>query len=224
MLNFLIKDWYSNRLMVYLFVGVIVLNSALMLGDPIRPKELIALHCCIATMLPISFLSREDRFRSTRLVCSLPLTRKTISQYRYLSSWAYASGLGLFAAVLMGASLAVRSELTRLFTPGVLLVGLTCISLVLAVFLPVVIRFGLLGTIIPLVILQVIGVVAMIVVSVSSRRLSVSHLILPVRAALDTAYAELGPAFYYLTWVALLVIVNLFSCKLSEWLFARQDC
>ncbi|RPI28213.1 MAG: ABC-2 transporter permease [Acidobacteria bacterium] len=224
MLNFLIKDWYSNRPLVYLFLGVVVLNSALMLGDPIRPEELIALHCLIATLLPLSFVSREDKFRSTRLICSLPLTRKAVTRYRYLSAWAYASTLGLFAAALIGIALWMRSELPRLLTPGVLLVGLTCISLALAVFLPVVIRFGLWGLIIPLVILQVLGVVTMILVSVSSRRLNFSSLVVPVRAWLDTAYSELGPPLYYLGWLALLVILNLVSCRFSEWLFARREC
>jgi hypothetical protein len=224
MLNFLVKDWYWNRLMIWLFLGIIVFNSALELGGPVRPKELIGLHCLIATLLPISFLSREDKFRSTRLVCSLPLTRKQITRYRFLSSWLYASVLGLFAAMLMGISLALRSELSHLFTPGVLLVGLTCISLALVVFLPVVIRFGLLGMIIPLVVLQVLGVVVMIVVSASSGTLSISSLIEPVRAALDAAFVELGPPLYYLAWAVLLGILNLVSYKLSEWLFARQEC
>lgn len=224
MLNFLIKDWYVNRLMVLMFFGVIVMNSALMLGDPISPKHIIGLHCVVASLAPISFLAREDKFRFTRQVCSLPLTRTAINRYRYVSAWTCALGLGLFGAVLVGVMLAMRSELARLFTPGVLMVGLTCISLSLAFCLPVVTRFGLWGMLIPMVILQVLGVVAMIVVSVSSRRLSLRSLVLPLSAWLDSAYAELGPLSYCLIWLGLLVILNLVSCKLSEWLFVRQEC
>ena len=224
MLNFLIKDWYSNRLVVWFFVGILAFNSALTMKGLIRPREVIGLLCVIASLLPVSFLAREDKFRSRRLVCSLPLTRKEITRYRFLSSWVYAAGLGALAAVPLGINLALRSELSRLFTPGVLLVGLTCISLALALFLPVVIRFGLLGVIIPLVVLQVLGVVLMIVASTTSRTLRISSLVEPLRVALDAAFVGLGPSLYYLAWAALLVILNLISYKLSEWLFARQEC
>ena len=105
----------------------------------------------IGLSIPFTILGREDKFKTSALVCSLPVRRSTVVLGKYIATWA-AIGLGLAYALALTAVLPfTKFRVAEVLTGRTLLVSLFLISLIFAVILPFTLRFGLTGIIILLV-------------------------------------------------------------------------
>jgi len=167
----------------------------------------------------LMLFTREDKFKSVGFGLSLPATRREVLASRFVLSWAlmilfYVSGAAVAAAV-PGSKIGIAG-----FRPGAVLAALGLMSFFFGALMPLIVRFGLAGIMVFLVILQVIGVATL------SLRFLTSDLrtfAATVKAALAAAQASLGPAGFGAVLVAVIVLLNLASFGLSLRLFERKD-
>lgn len=170
MLEVIKKDLILNRNVMLLntvvFGGCLVVIAIWLPDFP--PTRLFAGFAGIMmAFLPAITVTREDRFNAMALGCSLPVRRKTIVRARFVLSLGTAS-LGLLGIFLL-VSLLPHSHYrpADLFDRGPLLTALAVIAIALSLLLPFILRFGMNGVLIFLVVTQVLGALLLTVVSVA---------------------------------------------------------
>jgi hypothetical protein len=175
--------------------------------------------------LPVMMLMREDRFRAGALACSLPVTRKDIVASKYLGGWLVAlTAVAIAVLAMLALSLfGVRPLLPP--TPLMPVVVVTVIGTILAVMMPLAVRFGVVGVIGPLVALQLLGVVALLVSALFGvpAALGIESAVRWVARSLQRLRGELGPLAFSIVLVASVLAVNVASFRLSSWLYRRRE-
>ncbi len=128
------------------------------------PRQYIGLISLVMGFaVPIAFQGREDRFRTSVLLCSLPARRSDIVKAKFAVTWA-AIGLGLVYALAMAALPFSKITLQDVINLKGLLLLLFFSSLFFDCLLPLTIRFGFKGVMIMIVGFQLLGVLAMILI------------------------------------------------------------
>ena len=172
--------------------------------------------------LPALLVTREDKFDAMRLGCSLPVKRKTIVQGRYALSLCMAL-VGIVAAYLL-AVFVPKSTLSagELFTWGTVQTSLACISIVLSLILPFILRFGMKGLMIFLIASQVLGVVLLTLTRVLGSSADKAF-IASIFDGVGRVYRTLGPAGFNLFFVAFLAALLALSYLVSVRVFQGRE-
>lgn len=177
-----------------------------------------------ASFLSITVFAREDKFGSSAWTCTLPVRRSQIVRARFAAAW-----LLVAAALATGAAMAAllpgtRVVLAEIFRPATLLSAATAVTLVVALMLPFLIRFGLLGIMIFLVGIQLLGAGVLALAMVLGRH--GRHLTLGIGSvfhAVRSAYEAFPPAISIVLTIALLFAINWAGYRFSVFLFRRRD-
>lgn len=219
------KDLILDRRMVglnfamYLVMGPVFVS---LMGE--APVRIIAAWAgIVGAMIPLSLLGREDKFKTARLTCSLPVTRDTIVASRFVGGWvlALAGGLAILAACY-GVVVAGLGQ-----SPGdwggAFLVAFVTIGLIMAGLLPFTMRFGFAGLIGFLVGLQVLGIVAFLGAVLVGGHGALRKVIGGVIGAVQALQEPFGPLGYDLFLVAAVVGLNVASFFLSRWTYRRRE-
>jgi hypothetical protein len=181
-----------------------------------------ALVSVACAFLPIIMVVREDKFKAAALACSLPVTRDAIVSAKFVGGWVVAlAGAGVaVGAMLLLAWLGVRPIEWPLGRLPVAVIGV--MGTVLALMMPFALRFGIAGVLIPLVSLQVVGILVMLTTSLSGGS-ALRHGVGAVAAAVAEARAELGDVAVGLAAVAAVALLNLASWRLSVVVYAKRE-
>lgn len=177
-----------------------------------------------ASFLAITVFAREDKFQSTAWTLTLPVTRRDVVRARFLEAWILVVAALVAATILAVVIPRSQVELSVLIQPESLLMAATVITAVVALMLPFLIRFGLLGMMIFLVGAQVLGA-GLLVAAVALRgrggglRLGFSAIADAVRAA----HGALPHSAFYALALAFLVAVNWAGYRLAVRLFRGRD-
>ncbi len=202
--NLLRKDLLLNA---RIFWGLVPLM--LWLGFALREPDLsfvtMAVIMAFAGTLSACLVgAREDKFKAQALLHSLPVTRTTVVQARYIV--ALGVGLVCFAVVtLMAITLpwSARS-IADVLSLKLILFSLSAIVVTAAVMLPFAIRFGMVGVIVLMGVLQVGGIVTLLWAEYSGRRGVARAVFGTVERGLKAVYMGLDqPAFILGTAVVL---------------------
>jgi len=221
----LILNW---RVLAFTYI----LWSALWLGGPVVTSSgdmpyglwtgMVAVACAF---LPVMMLGREDKFRAGALVCSLPVSRDAIVASRYVGGWLVSLVAALLSVLAMGAlSLAGVSPLVSP-SPALPVVSVVVTGLVVAVIMPLPIRFGITGVIGFLVGLQLLGVVVLMSSALFEVR-AVQAIEAAVRSAIRagrSVHATMGTVGFSLLLILVVAALNVVSCRLSAWIYRRRD-
>jgi len=155
------KDLILNRQLI-LVNAVIFLAclSIFVLGPEHAPPRVYAGFAgFMMAFLPSVMITREDKFNAMTLGCSLPVSRKTIVQARFLLSLGMSVagivGALLFAVLLPGS----RYAFGELFAWGPAITALTVIALTLSFLFAFTFRYGIKGLFIFLISTQVLGTI-----------------------------------------------------------------
>jgi ABC-type branched-subunit amino acid transport system ATPase component len=169
MLKVIRKDLILNR-NALIMNGVIFMGFAAYLGwEPDTPVTVyVWLTTLMFTFLSATVMAREDKYRTTALSCSLPVTRRTIVRARYVMSIGLALA-GVAVAFSLG-SLLPFSQLPvdELLRARTLLLAVTVVVVALGVLLPFTVRFGMFGVFAFLIGAQVLGVLALVIARLSA--------------------------------------------------------
>lgn len=172
--------------------------------------------------VPVMVITREDKFKAMALGCSLPVTRKTIVQSRYLFAVA-CSVLGISLAFLLGAFFPLSQlDPAQLFRPGAIFLALSVTTLAVALLLPFTLRFGAMGLILVLAGFQVLGIVALTLVRLKESSADRRLIDMLVGSVVDL-HSHFGSGAFYLLLLLFLSGMLAASYGLSLWVFSRRE-
>jgi ABC-type transport system involved in multi-copper enzyme maturation permease subunit len=217
-------DLIFNRRMLgwnYAFYLLLLPVYASLVRD-VPPAAYAGFAALICSMVPLTLVAREDKFRTAALTCSLPVTRDAIVSARH---W----GGGLVALVAIAVILAAGYLVpqTGFAARGVgigrpLLVAFVVVGLVQAGLLPFTIRFGLAGLMVFLVGAQVLGMVAFLGALLLGLDV-LRGVIGAVGAALRAVRDGAGDAGLAAVLVTAVVLLNIASHALSRRLYRARE-
>jgi ABC-2 type transport system permease protein len=222
MRSVILKDVILNRNAMLANLAVFVAFLVYAAWDRASPSVYAVFSGLMFSFLPIAIVTREDKYKALVLGCSLPVTRRTIVQARYVLTFGFAV-TGILFALTLGATLPVSNlRAEALFSPGPVLTGLAVVTVISSVLLPFTLRFGSFGLIVMLVVLQVAGILLLTVTRLTRSSADKRVLTAAVGAARALSDRIGGPAFTALV-VAGLILLLLLSFAVSLRVFERRE-
>jgi hypothetical protein len=204
--------------------------SALWLGYPaLRPggdtsfnawAVMVSLACAF---LPVMLLVREDKFKAGALACSLPARREDIVVSHYVAAWLVAvAGAAVAVGVMSVLSIAGMSELAPP-TARIPIVSAATIGVVVAVFLPFTLRFGIAGLIGFLILAQLVGIAALLASAMFGGAGGLRAAITAAASFLTSTRETLGPIAFSALILAAVLALNVASCRLSVLVYRTRE-
>lgn len=225
MLKYIRKDIILNKVQILFYASYLTVFWIWISYQKSFPwRAGIILLSFLVAMIPLTFQAREEKFKATILLCSLPLTRNSLVLARYLTAWVFMlSGLiyGLVIVAIIPNNRVLFQELLALKT---LFLFLLFFSLFFSFLLPFTVRFGIMGVMIFLVVMQALGVIMLTLTSLFGGNHFAFRMVM--NKVIETLiYIVNHPAMflYFLAMIISIVILNTVSLKLSQFLYARQD-
>lgn len=188
------------------------------------PRQYIGLISLVMGLaVPITFQGREDRFRTSVLLCSLPARRSDIVLAKYAVTWV-AIAFGLVYALALAALPFSKIPLKEVLNLKGFLLLLFFVSLFFACQLPLTTRFGFKGIMIGLVGLQLLGVLAMILIQLfGGDRNPLRPVFLAVENFFRFIMRQPATPAYLLLLGASAIALNAGSFLVARALYARRD-
>ena len=177
----------------------------------------------VGALMAATMAAREDKLRTTATLASLPVSRRTLVGARYIV--ALAAGIVTYVVVVAMAaalpwSVQRAADLVELKTS---LLALTLASGAIAVLMPVVIRFGLLGVVLFLGLFQALGMGVFVAVEFFGARAAASHTFGSVERGILSLREGLGQPVVILETAAIMGLAMWLSYRLSAFLAERRD-
>jgi hypothetical protein len=116
----------------------------------------------IGSLLAATIGAREDKLRTTATLASLPVSRRVLVEARYVVAYGVGAATYLVVVVMAAALPWSVQRVAELVEIRTLLLTLVLASGAIAVLMPIVIRFGLVGVVAFLAVFQVLGIGLMV--------------------------------------------------------------
>jgi hypothetical protein len=176
----------------------------------------------IGSLMAATIGAREDKLRTTATLASLPVSRRTLVEARFIV--AYAVGLATYVVVVAMAAVLPWSvqRVAELIDTKTVLLTLTLASGAIAVLMPVVIRFGLPGVILFLGAFQLLGIVLMVAFEFFGSRSGIG-VFSAIEHAIVALHRGLDRPVVILQTVAVVVPGVWISYRLSAFLSERRE-
>ena len=177
----------------------------------------------IGALMTVSICAREDKFHATAFLASLPVTRRTFLQARYLLAFVMGAA-ALVTVAGMGAVLpwSVQNA-AQAFEPKTLLLGATVAGVSVAVLMPLAIRFGMLGLIGFFAALQVAGVGLLILPAALGMKDVLNGLFRAAERGFISLHGSLDQPGPILETAVIVAVAVWMSFHVSVFLVERQD-
>jgi hypothetical protein len=183
--------------------------------------------CIWMTFITVVPLNREDKFGTRAWSCTLPVSRADLMRGHYVTAWATVVGMFVVALALAAFVPGSRLSVSMLLSPDRLLLAAGITTFILALLLPFTVRFGFMGVMMLLVVLQILGAAMFVVAKTTGSMDAVeSGIAAPFRAlaAGIAALRETLPLIVFQLAILLaLVLVNWASYRISLAYFRRRD-
>ncbi len=178
----------------------------------------------IGLSLPVAVHGREDKFKTTSLLCSLPVRRSSVVLAKFTATWLIFGGGYVFAIAIVAVLPFAKFPFREILTVREALLALALTSLAFAFVLPFIIRFGITGLMIGLVAAQLLGVLFFASAVLLGRTNN------PFRSLLSAVIEGLKSLFHreatpgYLALLAFSVIaLNVGSLLLARAVYLRRE-
>jgi ABC-type transport system involved in multi-copper enzyme maturation permease subunit len=217
------KDLILNRKILGLNLAFYLLLLPGMASlDRTAPPQLYAgFAAVVCSIIPLTLVAREDKFRTAALTCSLPVTRDAIVSARY-----WGGGLAALAGTILILAAGYLLPQTGFAARGgvgtALLAAFVVLGLVQATLLPFTIRYGLVGLLLFMVALQVLGIVVFMAAMLLGHDL-LRGLIQALGAALHAVRDRAGAGGLAALLVTATLLLNLASHDLSRRLYRARE-
>lgn len=226
--DLVIRDWMLHRRALIPIFAILAAFQVYFVLRAGTTRGWFVFSCFYAAFLTIVPFTREDRFGSTGWTCTLPVTRAQIVRARFVEAWLLV--LGWLAASVSIAAITPGStiSLARIAAPATAFVAVAVIVIVLSLLLPFTIRFGILGVILFLVVMQVLGAVVLLVVTLRGAGGSrggdpIRSTIEGVRSGLAAAHDALTTVPFHLVVAVLLAALHWAAYRSAVALFRRKE-
>jgi ABC-type transport system involved in multi-copper enzyme maturation permease subunit len=176
----------------------------------------------VGALMAATIAAREDKLRTTATLASLPVSRRTLVQARYLVAGAV--GIATYAVVVVMAAALPWSvqRAAELIETRTLLLTLTLASAAIALLMPVVVRFGMLGVLVFLGAFQVLGVGVMVAFEFFGSRSGVG-VFSAVERGIVALYRGLDQPVVILQTAAIVALATWLSFRLSVYFAWRRE-
>ena len=174
-----------------------------------------------ASILPMVFIAREDKFGAEPFICSLPVTRQKIALAKYFLSWVVA-----FVFSIVGfAAFSVFAPEAPLGFWSVGRAGrfLLVLTLCLGLMLPFLLRFGWLGMMVGLVGAQVLGIVALLITKAFKGSFRPHDFFNAVSNFIADSRTVLGESLFAVAALIAFCAVNFVSYKIAVAMYRRRE-
>lgn len=223
MRNLIFKDLILNKRYL-LGIGIFYVAYLGFFGSRLNsPRLALMIGAFMSALLPLLNYTREDKFKAALLSCSLPSTRQQIVRSRYVLSWLLMIAVYVLIVPAVAFFPGGKLGLASLVNVHSVFLYLAVVTLVFAVLMPLLLRFGLVGMFVFLIGMQVLGLVVMVLESRKLVHLDLGGVVSRIAAGLRSLNAALGSPAYFALLFAGLVLLNLASLACSTFLFKRKD-
>jgi hypothetical protein len=178
----------------------------------------------VGASLCVTLASQEDKHKTGALTCSLPCRRKDVVRARFALTWALMLATLIYTTFLAAVLPFSRAEVGQALNLKVVLVTLLILTVIFAVMLPFIIRFGVMGVLVVLVAAQLLGVITLFLASFfkAGRGSLLSPLSAAIRGLKFLAGPDSQPVHLVLTATGILVL-NAAALVISQALYARKE-
>ncbi len=174
----------------------------------------------MGALLASTIGAREEKLRVSATLASLPVRRRTLVEGRYIV--AFLAGAAMYAAVAAAAAFVTGGETGAVFQANTVLVSLALAALFVAVVMPIVIRFGIVGVVVFLAVFQVAGAVLFLLLRYFGMR-GASHILGAAERGIQTWHAALARPLPLLATAVVVILAVWLSLRLSVFLAERRD-
>jgi hypothetical protein len=218
------KDLILNKRLI--FVNALIFLACLGFfahaSEQTPPRVYAGFAGFMMAFLPSILITREDKFNAMTLGCSLPVSRKTIVQARFLLSLGMSlvgiGGAFLFAVLIPGS----RYTFGDLFSWGPFITALTVITLVLSFLFSFTFRYGMKGLFIFLIAAQVLGVILLTLAQVTRSNLD-KIIVGWIAGGFLQIHDFAGPVGFRLIMVGLILSILFAAYRVSIRVFERRE-
>jgi hypothetical protein len=173
--------------------------------------------------IPVTLEGREDRFRTSVLLCSLPARRSDVVLAKYAVTWAVMA-CALVYALLIAALPFSKVALAQVINPKGLLLLVFFLSFFFAFQLPLTTRFGFKGIMIGLVSIQLFGVLGLVFAELIGGKRNPLRVVFLTVEKFFRFILRLEPTAGNLVLLgAAIVALNAGSFLVARALYARRD-
>ncbi|MEQ8763191.1 MAG: ABC-2 transporter permease [Planctomycetota bacterium] len=170
----------------------------------------------------LAIVAREDKFKTALLICSLPIPRRTVVLGRYLI--ALISGVGGIALATGITLLPSARILSEGASPlAVLGNGALATGIGLSLILPFTIRFGLVGIMVFLVVMQVLGFLVLMVWRRLDSQVRLKDLFQSAFGWIGEIQAALDPVVFGAAVTLLVLLLLAASYRISARIYERRE-
>ncbi len=218
-------EFIFNRKQILITLAIFSAYFAYMVTRFSSPKFfLVITSLMVGLAMPFVIIGREDKFKTSALVCSLPVRRAEIVLAKFATNW-IVIGISLFYAFFLAAVLPfAKVSVAGLLNLKSLLISLALISLFFCFIIPFTTRFGLVGIIIFLVGSQVLGIVMILLTHfLGPKGNPLRFLIGNLEKGLRYLLNHPGTPGFLLILAAAIAFTNAVSFFVTRWLYARRE-
>ncbi len=176
-----------------------------------------------ATLMTVTLGAREERFHAAAVAYSLPVTRRAVVQHRYVFGHIVGIAAFILCSVLVTVVPWSKHTAAEVFDSKTVLFGLAAVSATIALGLPLVLRFGVMGLFVGLGGLQIAGLAALAAGVVVGSAFSLRPVFRAVETVVIGMHRALGSAGYALEILAAVGVATWLSYRLSLFLVERRD-
>lgn len=176
----------------------------------------------VGALMAATLAAREEKLRATATLASLPVRRRTLVEGRYVVALLVGVAMYVTIALLAAALPSSRHAAAAVFQPNTVLVSLALSAFTVALLMPVVIRFGLVGILVFLAGFQVLGAVLFAAFEFFGVR-AAGRIFAAAEHGIQTWHAALGRPLPIIETAIAVCISVWVSFRLSVFLAERRD-
>ncbi|MBD3413828.1 MAG: hypothetical protein GF421_05280 [Candidatus Aminicenantes bacterium] len=225
MLKHIRKELIFNKTNLYIFAGYILVFWVWIILQDFSPRfSLVLFSFVLPLFCASSFPAREEKFKAWTLNCSLPTNRNTIILARLITSWSLMIAALIFGILISAAFQKNHAIFHLIIQLKYIFIFFLFSSLFLAFLFPFVIRFGISGVMIGLVLLQFLGIITLVLTRAAGSKDNIFRsMIHSVINAIKFLLNQPSTITYLLGLIISVAVINAVTLKSSQFLFARRD-
>jgi ABC-type transport system involved in multi-copper enzyme maturation permease subunit len=192
------------------------------MGEPGAGRFTAVGAAFIGALMATTMAAREDKLRTAATLASLPVSRRTLVEARYLVAYIVGAATYLVVVVMAAALPWSVQRAADLVDVRTLLLTVTLASMAIALLMPVVIRHGLLGVMVFLGAFQLLGVVVMVAFEFFGSRSAVG-VFSAIERRITALHQGLNQPVVILETAAVVALATWLSYRLSVFFAERRD-
>lgn len=218
-------EFIFNRNYVFVMLLIFFAYFAYMVASISSPRLLLVMiSLMVGLAMPVGLVGREDKFKTSSLVCSLPVRRAKIVCAKYIATWIMSGMFISYVLILAAVFPFAKVSIADILNLKSLLICLAFISLFYCVIIPFTIRFGIAGIIVFLVGTQVLGIVMLLLTRFlgpngNPLRFIIGNLENGIRFVMNH---PASPGFLLILF-AVILFLNAASYLVSRLLYSRRE-